>query len=180
MGTTKYIDNEAFLRALILYRKEVKVAKKSKTEKPPLSDEIGLCFLKIADHLSRKPCFVAYSFREEMISDAVENCIQYVDNFDPERSQNPFSYFTQIIYFAFLRRIAKEKKQLYIKYKATELFNLTNDNPLHGNNDDAGLNQPIYENITEFIHTYEKTREDKKKLQKKKAKKLKGLDKFLE
>jgi DNA-directed RNA polymerase specialized sigma24 family protein len=64
-----------------------------------------------------KPNFINYSYREEMISDGIENCLQYIDNFDPTKSNNPFAYFTQIIYYAFLRRIAKEKKQSYIKGK---------------------------------------------------------------
>ena len=59
-------------------------------------------FLKIANHLSFKPNFVNYMFKEDMISDGIENCVQYVHNFDPEKSQNPFAYFTQIIHYAFL------------------------------------------------------------------------------
>ena len=78
---------------------------------------VGDCFLKIATHLSYKPNFVNYPFREDMICDGIENCLQYIDNFDPEKSSNPFAYFTQIIYYAFLRRIQKEKKQLEIKQK---------------------------------------------------------------
>ncbi len=184
MNNTRYIDNEAFLQGIIDYKKQVKEAKKNKQERPTLSDELGLCFLKIAEHLARKPNFVAYTFRDEMILDSVENCVQYVDNFNPDRSRNPFSYFTQIIYFAFLRRIAKEKKQLYIKYKATEQFSMMNDNLLH-DTDNGGINtqSPLYENITDFIHVYEETRETKKLSQKqnqKKKKKPKGLERFME
>jgi len=76
--------------------------------------------LKIATHLSYKPNFVNYMFREDMISDGIENCVQYIHNFDPEKSKNPFAYFTQIIHYAFLRRIQKEKKQLDIKTKIIE------------------------------------------------------------
>ena len=81
------------------------------------SDYIGDCFMKIATHLSYKPNFVNYMFREDMISDGIENCVQYIENFNPEKSKNPFAYFTQIIYYAFLRRIQKEKRQLEIKNK---------------------------------------------------------------
>ena len=81
---------------------------------------LGDCFSKIATHLSYKPNFVNYMFREDMICDGVENCIQYILNFDPEKSSNPFAYFTQIIYYAFLRRIQKEKRQLEIKSKILE------------------------------------------------------------
>ncbi len=172
-----YINNETFLQALVAYRSAVQKAQKNKQERPQLPDEIGLYFLMIADHLSRKPNFVAYTFREEMIGDSVENCLQYVDNFDPHRSSNPFSYFTQIIYFAFLRRIAKEKKQLYIKYKATEQFSTLNDNMLHDTDDMGNPNMPLYDNILEFIQNYEKTRETKKQKQKPK---IKGIEKFME
>ena len=81
---------------------------------------LGSCFLKIATHLSYKPNFVNYMFRDDMISDGIENCVQYIHNFDPEKSRNPFAYFTQIIHYAFLRRIQKEKKQLDIKTKIIE------------------------------------------------------------
>ena len=120
MKGNHYVSNEEFLNALIDYRKKVKEAQAANKSKPIISNYIGECFLKIAEHLSRKPNFISYSFRDEMISDGVENCIQYIDNFDPEKSSNPFAYFTQIIYYAFLRRIQKEKKQLEIKGKILE------------------------------------------------------------
>ena len=88
--------------------------------KPRITNYIGSCFLKIATHLSYKPNFVNYMFREDMISDGIENCIQYIHNFNPEKSRNPFAYFTQIIHYAFLRRIQREKRQLDIKTKIVE------------------------------------------------------------
>jgi len=84
---------------------------------PPVSDYMGECFYKIATHLSFRPNFINYTYREEMVGDGIENCIRYAKNFNPEKSKNPFAYFTQIIYYAFLRRIAKEKKQTTIKEK---------------------------------------------------------------
>ena len=78
---------------------------------------MGECILKIANHLSYRPNFINYTYKEEMISDGIENSLQYIDNFDPEKSKNPFAYFTQIIYFAFIRRIQKEKKQTLVKQK---------------------------------------------------------------
>ena len=95
-------------------------AKEAGNPRPRVTNYIGSCFLKIATHLSYKPNFVNYMFREDMICDGIENCLQYIDNFDPEKSKNPFAYFTQIIYYAFLRRIQKEKKQLEIKGKILE------------------------------------------------------------
>lgn len=112
-----YVNNADFLKALIEYRAKKAEAEAEGKPKPIVSNYIGDCILKIATHLSYKPNFINYSYREDMILDGVENCIQYIDNFDPTKSNNPFAYFTQIIYYAFLRRIAKEKKQSYIKGK---------------------------------------------------------------
>ena len=132
--TEHYVNNKEFLEALIVYRKKVEeefVRRNSRSPtredrskhwegKPPIPNYLGDCFLKIATHLSYKPNFVNYMFREDMISDGIENCVQYIHNFDPEKSSNPFAYFTQIIHYAFLRRIQKEKKQLEIKNKIIE------------------------------------------------------------
>ena len=112
-----YVNNKEFLAAMVEYKKLVKEAEKKKKPKPPVSDYIGECFLKIANHLSYRPNFINYTYKEDMISDGIENCLQYVANFDPEKSSNPFAYFTQIIYYAFIRRIQKEKKQIQIKSK---------------------------------------------------------------
>ena len=115
-----YVNNKELLAALIDYRAEVAVAKAKDLPKPRISNYLGSCFLKIATHLSYKPNFVNYMFRDDMISDGIENCVQYIHNFDPAKSKNPFAYFTQIIHYAFLRRIQKEKKQLEIKTKIIE------------------------------------------------------------
>lgn len=112
-----YVSNAEFLTAIKEYRELVKKAELEGKEKPQVTNYLGECILKIATHLSYKPNFINYSYRDDMILDGVENCIQYIDNFDPDKSNNPFSYFTQIIWYAFLRRIAKEKKQTYIKGK---------------------------------------------------------------
>lgn len=115
-----YVNNKDFLYAIIEYKKLINLSESENSQKPRISQYIGECFLKIATHLSYKPNFVNYMFREDMISDGIENCVQYINNFNPEKSTNPFAYFTQIIYYAFLRRIAKEKKQLEIKNKILE------------------------------------------------------------
>ena len=112
-----YVNNKEFLEAMKAYRKSVNKAKKEKKEKPLVTNYIGSCFLKIANHLSYRPNFINYTFRDDMISDGIENCLQYLDNFNPAKSNNPFAYFTQIIYYAFIRRIQKEKKQTTIKHK---------------------------------------------------------------
>ena len=115
-----YVNNKELLQALIVYREKVAHAKENDLPKPRITNYLGECFLKIATHLSYKPNFGNYMFRDDMISDGIENCVQYIHNFDPEKSKNPFAYFTQIIHYAFLRRIQKEKKQLDIKTKIIE------------------------------------------------------------
>ena len=115
-----YVNNKELLEALIVYRGKVAAAAEQGKPKPRITNYLGECFLKIATHLSYKPNFVNYMFRDDMISDGIENCVQYIHNFDPAKSKNPFAYFTQIIHYAFLRRIQKEKKQLDIKTKIIE------------------------------------------------------------
>ena len=132
--TEHYVNNKQLLESMIVYRSKVLKAREIYFEKyneyppktgpwegkPLIPNYLGDCFLKIATHLSFKPNFVNYMFREDMISDGIENCVQYINNFDPEKSRNPFAYFTQIVHYAFLRRIQKEKKQLDIKTKIIE------------------------------------------------------------
>ena len=115
-----YVNNKELLDAMIDYRIKAQRAKENGDPPPLISNYLGDCFLKIATHLSYKPNFVNYMFREDMIGDGIENCVQYIHNFDPAKSRNPFAYFTQIIHYAFLRRIQKEKKQLDIKNKIIE------------------------------------------------------------
>ena len=112
-----YVDNKKFLEAMIEHRDKCEKAEKRGRKKPEVTNYIGECFLKIANHLSYRPNFINYTFRDDMISDGIENCLQYMDNFNPDKSKNPFAYFTQIIYYAFIRRIQKEKKQIQIKSK---------------------------------------------------------------
>lgn len=119
-----YVDNKKFLEALIQYKKSVEDAKSKGQEKPIVTNYIGECFLKIATHLSYKSNFINYSFKDDMISDGIENCLTAADKFDPEKSNNPFAYYTQIVYFAFVRRIQKEKKQQQTKYKLIENMDL--------------------------------------------------------
>ena len=115
-----YIDNERFLQELIEHRKAVFKAKEEGIKPPGATNYIGQCFLDIANNLAKKPNFANYIFKEEMVSDGIENCIMYTTNFDEKKSRNPFAFFTQVIYYAFLRRIQKEKKQLYVKVKCIE------------------------------------------------------------
>jgi len=172
--TKHYVNNADFLAALVEYKKQCDDAKNKNKPEPPIPNYIGECFLKIADHLSRKPNFISYSFRDEMIADGIENCLMYFRNFDPEKSKNPFAYFTQIIYYAFLRRIMKEKKQLYVKYKATEQIGILDEFEMLEDSDGNYRQFELYDNISEFIHNFEENK------RKKKEGKTKGLEKFIE
>ena len=115
-----YVNNKEFLAAIVEYKEKVALAAERGETKPRITNYLGECFLKIATHLSFKPNFVNYMFKDDMVCDGIENCVQYINNFNPEKSKNPFAYFTQIIHYAFLRRIQKEKKQLDIKTKIIE------------------------------------------------------------
>jgi len=146
-----YVNNKEFLAALIKYREDKEIALIQGKPKPPIPRYIGECFLKIANHLSFKPNFVNYMFKEDMISDGIENCVQYIHNFNPEKSQNPFAYFTQIIHYAFLRRIQREKRQLEIKNKILERSGYSevfgDDNTVDGSN------YSDYNSIKDNIHS---------------------------
>ena len=145
-----YVNNKEFLAAIIVHRDNVALAKARGEPKPRISNYLGECFLKIATHLSFKPNFVNYMFKEDMISDGIENCVQYIHNFDPEKSQNPFAYFTQFIHYAFLRRIQKEKKQLEIKNKILERSGYSE--VFDDNNTLDGSNYSDYNQIKDAVH----------------------------
>jgi len=120
-----YVDNAKFLEAMKEYKALCEDAEKNDKEKPLVTNYIGGCFLKIANHLSYRPNFINYTFKDDMISDGIENCLQYLDNFNPEKSKNPFAYFTQIVYYAFIRRIQKEKKLYDLKMKFLQNIDLS-------------------------------------------------------
>ena len=145
-----YVDNQKFLAAIVEYKRRVDVAKEKGLEKPRVNDYIGGCFLKIANHLSFRPNFINYMYKDDMICDGIENCIQYINNFNPEKSQNPFAYFTQIIHYAFLRRIQREKKQMEIKNKILERSGF--DEVFVDNNTLDGNNYSNYNSIKDNVH----------------------------
>ena len=161
-----YVNNKEFLHAMIDYRKSVNKAKRLKQNKPPVPNYVGECFLKIANHLSFRPNFINYTYRDDMISDGIENCLQYLDNFNPKTSNNPFAYFTQIIYYAFVRRIQKEKKQTTIKHRMIQNANY-DDMRLQPGEDREFKNQ-----FTEFLQKNLPQEEPVKKTTTKKKKKV--------
>ena len=177
-----YIDNKSFLESIIQHKAKCREAEDAGQEQPMIPDDIGGAFMKIAERLSNRPNFVNYAFKDEMIADGIENCVQYAHNFDPEKSKNPFAYFTQIIYYAFVRRIQKEKKQLYIKYKSIQETNLLSDHIATADKDSQTydiktLNEEQQANMYEFINNFEVGQ--KKKYTKKPVKTANTLDAFV-
>ncbi len=173
-----YVDNEKFLAEIKEYKKQCKIAEAEGKEKPRLSEYIGQCIYLIAENFAHKPRFMNYSFIDEMKSDAIENCLMYFDNFDSDKYSNPFAYFTQIIYYAFHRRINKEEKNRYIMYKKfqesfIETGNVDRLLDSEGNN---LITPMMYDNLNQFIGNFE-AREAEKKKKRKLAKE--GLEKFV-
>ena len=150
-----YVSNKDFLVAMIAYREKILEWKETTNSadpdtRPRVPTYVGECIMKIATHLSHKPNFINYTFREDMICDGIENCVRYIHNFSPEKSKNPFAYFTQIIYFAFLRRISMEKKQLEIKNKILEKSNF---DEVFDSNDLDSDNYSEYNSIKDSVHS---------------------------
>ena len=175
-----YVDNKKFLQAMKDWKEECREAEEADEERPRITNYMGECFLKIANGLSYRPNFINYTFRDDMISDGIENCLQYLDNFNPKKSNNPFAYFTQIIYYAFIRRIQKEKKQVTIKNRLITESNY-DDMTLQPGEDREFKNQ-----FTEFlkknmsVDEQQKIADDLAKKKKKRKKKTKSsLDYFM-
>ena len=178
MAQKNYVNNAKLYQEMIEYKRQVEEAKELSKPKPQVSNYIGECILLIANRLSMKPNFMNYSYREEMICDGIENCLMYIDNFNPNKTDNPFAYFTQIIYFAFIRRIGKEKKQMYIKHKSYEHGLVHNTLSEYNEFDDDGMRSSSFDfenqNSAEFIRNFEDNLTKKRK----KAKQQ-GLEKFI-
>jgi len=171
----EYVNNSDFVKALVDYKERSKHAKENDLPPPRIPDYIGECFMKIAEGLSHKPNFINYTYRDEMVADGIENCLMYFENFDPAKSKNAFAYFTQVIWYAFLRRIQKEKKQLYVKYKATEQFGILDEYELLELEEGQNRQFELYDNISEFIENFEENKRTKKVI-----KKHRGLELFFE
>ena len=169
-----YVDNKEFLAAITEYREKVLAAKKAGKDKPRVTEYLGECMVKIANHLAYKSNFVNYTFRDEMILDGIENCITYIDNFDPEKSKNPFAYFTQITYYAFIRRIQKEKKQMDTKKKYIGSLDIQEllDSSADGNEHNSEYLDYIRKAVDESASLEEKFSDQKSKLKKRRPKYL--------
>ena len=176
MAKQHYVDNKRFYQEILEYKRQIKEAQEKGLDEPRISNYIGECIYKIAEKLATKPCFAGYSFRDEMISDGIENCILYFKDYNPDIGTNPFAYFTQVIYYAFLRRINKEEKHRYIMYKNFQHSIVNNDMSLLLDNDDKQLMpSSMYDNINVFMEKFER-KENEKKEKRKNVKE--GLSKF--
>lgn len=174
-----YVNNAEFLQHMKLHVKAVNSSKRAKAPAPQVSDFIGECILSIANKLANKPNFMNYPFKDEMISDGVENCLMYLNNFNPSRSNNPFAYFTQIIYFAFLRRIGKEKKHLYTKYVLIE-ERLCGDHPTEIIAPTHYGSEYSEQYRQDFVTSFERSRDEKKQINIKKKKEKANLETILD
>lgn len=162
-----YVNNRDFYDALVVYRNKLQADPSTK-----VPGYVGQCIMAICTKLSTKPNFSGYSYRDEMIADGIENCIAAVNGFDPEKSNNPFAYFTQIAWNAFIRRISKEKKQQYIKHK-NMVNNVLISDLDHGTlSSIAGSESHYNEMSNEIIGSFEKKLTKSKKVGKV------GLEKF--
>jgi DNA-directed RNA polymerase specialized sigma subunit len=174
---THYVNNAEMLEHIKRYKVALEEARKAGREDPRIPEYLGECILKIANRLSHKHNFINYSYRDDMISDGIENCMQCMNSFNPEKSSNPFSYFTQVIYFAFLRRIAKEKKQSYIKGKL--IHDMAFDTfEIQDHDDDAEFKNAFAEFMkahSTFDDSFVKNKEKKKKV-----KEEQSLENFIE
>lgn len=122
-----YINNKQLYSVMLEFYEKTEQNKKDNKELPQIPNYVGQCFLKICNGLSNRPNFAGYSYKDEMIGDAIENCVTAAYGFNPHKSTNPFAYFTQIAWFAMVRRITKEKKQNYIKHKNFQNNNLMDE-----------------------------------------------------
>ena len=171
-----YVNNKEFTAAVAEFNTLVKEAVAANQVPPRMTEYIGECIYKIATRLSTRPNFINYTYRDEMICDAIENCIQYIRNFNVEKSSNAFAYVTQICYYAFLRRIQKEKKQVYIKQKQIMESSLTMDSfaTIDGQHDPTLVNS----NVDWMQENMNRVEYEPRKSKNKKAKKEKSLEKF--
>ena len=179
MSTNKYVDNKKLYTEMVVYLNrlnEAKAAEIPQDQWPRVPEYIGTAIYMIATRLATRPNFIGYTYREEMIGDGIENCLMYLHNFNPDKSKNPFAYFTQIIWYAFIRRIQKEQKQQYIKHKSlvnssimNTLVEMAPDDVSHFN---AAYVHFDADKSKDLVDKFEKTNKIKQA-------KPKGLEKFI-
>ena len=166
-----YVNNKEFTAAVAEHNALYKKAISEDVTPPRMTEYIGESIYKIATRLSTRPNFINYTYRDEMICDAIENCLQYLHNFNVEKSNNAFAYVTQICYYAFLRRIQKEKKQVFIKQQSIEAAGITTDSftTIDGSHDPTFVNTNVEWMQEHMNHVDYNPRKSKKKTGKAKA-----------
>jgi len=180
-----YVNNAEFSQSVVAYVMTVREAKDAGKPLPVVTDYIASCFLRIAEGLSHKSNFIRYTYREEMVMDAVENCLKAIENYNIEAATrtgkpNAFAYFTQISWYAFLRRIAKEKKQQDIKFKYLSQSGIEEFMTVEGDNAQAGLVQQHFVDVLKGRIDRVKTQDTTVKEYAKKTKKKKATDSDLQ
>lgn len=157
-----YIDKNEFYEALVQYKDRCQQARDQGLEVPRVTNYIGKCFLAIANGIAARSNFSNYPFREDMVQEGVENCLMVIENFDPSHNKkNAFGYFSKIIWWAYLRRIAKEKKSLYTKFKASHEMISMCETYVGGDEIKLSLNTDA-DYIDNFIRDYEDAEKRKK------------------
>lgn len=149
-----YVDDELFYITITKYIQEYNIAKENNQKLPEVPEYVGECIMKIANKLSNHVQFFKYPYKEEMIADGIENCLRYITNFDYVEYKKPFAYFTQIIWYAFWRRMAKEKLQLYVKFKSIQESVSDHDQLIKLDRYGSEYNN---EKMTKFIEDYERS-----------------------
>jgi len=180
-----YVNNKEFSQAVVDYVTSVTEARENEKDEPKVTNYIGTCFLKISEGLSHKPNFFSYTYREEMVMDAVENCIKAIMNYDIKKATrtglpNAFAYFTQISYYAFLRRIAKEKKQQDIKERYIDFAGADAFADFEGNCDSEFIVDHIRQKSQRIRDRDNLVKEFGKKQKRKERAKKKVIDSFEE
>ena len=179
-----YINNKEFSLAVVDYVTSANEAKKKGKNVPIVTDYVAQCFLKIAEGLSHRPNFVRYTYREEMVMDAVENCLRAINNYNIETATrtgkpNAFSYFTQICYFAFIRRIAKEKKQQDIKFRFIEKMGIEEFTQMGMDDEGAQQTMAYVDTLRQRMSKVRDTDKAIKEFAKEEKKKLEKLELFM-
>jgi len=170
--------------AVVDYVTSANEAKKKGKNVPIVTDYVAQCFLKIAEGLSHRPNFVRYTYREEMVMDAVENCLRAINNYNIETATrtgkpNAFSYFTQICYFAFIRRIAKEKKQQDIKFRFIEKMGIEDFTQMGMDDEGAQQTMAYVDTLRQRMSKVRDTDKAIKEFAKEEKKKLEKLELFM-
>ena len=175
-----YIDNDVFFKAMSEWKLDVIIARNKNQPDPPVTDYIGECFLKICENIKYRPNFINYTYHDDMVSDGLESCLLYAHNFNPDKSKNAFSYFTQIVFYAYVRRIKKEQKQSFVRYKVIEHEGLLNNTANHIETADES-DKKILTAYTDYLKSHDHYGEmiEKQKKKREKKKQVGGLEDFL-